>query len=75
MLGGLLLADFGHLYSVSGLGKQIYWSVWRWNAMDWGNIGFVYMGAMMRMAFLSGVGLDTKSGREAAARAGSRKAK
>lgn len=75
MLFGLLLADFGHLYSVSALGPQIYWSVWGWNAMDWGNIGFVYAGALMRMAFLAGVGLNTKSGKEAAARAASRKSK
>lgn len=75
VLFGLLLADFGHLYSVSALGPQIYWTVWKWNAMDWGNIGFVYAGAMMRMAFLAGVGLNTKSGQEAAARAASRKSK
>lgn len=43
--------------------------------MDWGNIGFVYAGAMMRMAFLAGVGLDTESGREAALKAASRKSK
>ena len=43
--------------------------------MDWGNIGFVYAGAMMRMAFLAGVGLNTKSGQAAAVKAGSRKAK
>lgn len=29
-----------------------------WNAIDWGNIPFVYLGASMRVAFLAGVGLD-----------------
>ena len=75
VLFGLLLADFGHLYSVSSLGSQIYWSFWKWNAMDWGNIGFVYAGAMMRMAFLAGLGLNTSSGREAAVKAAARKSK
>lgn len=52
VLFALLLADFGHLYSVSALGSQIYWNFLSWNAIDWGNVGFVYVGAMMRLAFL-----------------------
>ena len=57
LLSCLLIADLGHLYSVSPVGSEIYWSFWRWNAIDWGNIGFVYFGAAMRSAFLLGVGL------------------
>jgi len=53
----LLVADFGHLYSVSGHGLWIYWDFTRWNAIDWGNVPFVYLGASMRIAFLYGVGL------------------
>lgn len=56
LLFGLLVADFGHLYSLRGLGSSIYWDVWRWNAIDWGNVPFVYLGASMRIAFLAGVG-------------------
>ncbi|KAI1771317.1 hypothetical protein F4818DRAFT_445339 [Hypoxylon cercidicola] len=55
----LLVGDFGHLYSVSGMGWRVYWDVTSWNSMDWGNVGFVYLGATMRMAFLAGVGLGT----------------
>lgn len=73
VLVGLLLADFGHLYSVRGLGAEIYWNVLRWNKMDWGNVGFVYAGATMRILFLWGVGMDSAKGREAAQRAASRK--
>lgn len=40
--------------------------------MDWGNVGFVYAGATMRMLFLAGVGMDTASGREAAQRVAQR---
>jgi len=57
VLLGLLIADFGHLYSVKALGGELYWRFWEWNAMAWGNVGFVYVGACMRMAFLGGVGL------------------
>ena len=59
LLFGLLIADFGHLFSVYELGLHKYWQVWVWNAMDMGNIGFVYLGALMRVCFLSGVGLTT----------------
>ena len=45
VLVGLLIADFGHLYSVHSLGYAIYYRAWSWNAMHWGNIGFVYVGA------------------------------
>lgn len=56
---GLLIADFGHLYSCLPLqGWDIYWRVWEWNEIYWGNLGFVYVGASMRLAFLMGIGLD-----------------
>jgi hypothetical protein len=54
---GLLIADFGHLYSVKAVGVEVYWRFWEWNAMYWGNLGFVYVGALMRSAFLLGLGL------------------
>ncbi|KAI0851064.1 hypothetical protein F5Y00DRAFT_25781 [Daldinia vernicosa] len=57
----LLVADFGHLYSVSGLGSWVYWDVTRWNPIDYGNVMFVYLGASMRVAFLAGVGLRVSS--------------
>ena len=49
----LLIADAGHLYSVKGLGTRVYWDVRGWNAIDWGNVGFVYMGALTRVCFLA----------------------
>ncbi|KAK0622351.1 hypothetical protein B0T14DRAFT_426084 [Immersiella caudata] len=53
----LLVGDIGHLYTVRQLGLPIYWSFWDWNAIDWGNIPFVFLGASMRIAFLANVGL------------------
>lgn len=53
----LLIADLGHLYTVRGLGPDIYWSFAKWNAIDWGNIPFVYLGATLRVAFLANVGM------------------
>lgn len=59
----LLLADLGHLYSIKELGPGIYlpWNFTRWNAIDWGNIPFVYLGASMRTAFLADVGMGASS--------------
>lgn len=56
----LLVADLGHLYTIKSLGLSIYlpWNFARWNAIDWGNIPFVYLGASMRTAFLANVGLS-----------------
>ncbi|GAM84817.1 hypothetical protein ANO11243_028180 [Dothideomycetidae sp. 11243] len=52
----LLLADFGHLYSVRSTGPDIYIRFWEWNAMAAGNVGFVYVGAFLRSCFLLGIG-------------------
>ena len=57
LLFGLLIADLGHLWSVQALGWDTYWRVERWNAIDWGNVGFVYIGALMRCGFLFGLGV------------------
>ncbi|KAF2201831.1 hypothetical protein GQ43DRAFT_440257 [Delitschia confertaspora ATCC 74209] len=54
----LLIADFGHLYSVAPVGHYVYWKFWVWNAIDWGNVGFVYVGALTRITLLCGVGFD-----------------
>lgn len=59
VLFGLLVADFGHLWSVKMLGWEVYWRFESWNAIDWGNIGFVYLGALMRSCFMLGIGVKT----------------
>lgn len=57
----LLIADFGHLYSMKELGPRIYYDVLGWNAGDWGNVPWVYAGATLRICFLAGVGMgDSK---------------
>ncbi|KAH7037705.1 uncharacterized protein B0I36DRAFT_314649 [Microdochium trichocladiopsis] len=61
----LLVADLGHLYSLRALGGRVYWDVLGWNAIDWGNVPFVYAGASMRSAFLLGVGLGGGGGEKA----------
>ena len=38
-------------------GAEIFWNVSKWNAMAWGSVGFVYLGASFRLCFLAGVGL------------------
>ncbi|KAK0953827.1 hypothetical protein LTR91_023636 [Friedmanniomyces endolithicus] len=56
LLLGLLIADFGHLYSVHPIGVNVYYEFWNWSSMYWGNSGFVYVGAAMRTGFLLGAG-------------------
>lgn len=62
LLFGLLVADFGHLATMWPLALEkgvfeVFVKFWEWNAMEWGSVGFVYVGAMMRMSFLFGLGL------------------
>ena len=58
----LLIADFGHLATMIPLAQEkgwasVFWRVWEWNAMEWGSVGFVYVGALSRICFLLGVGV------------------
>ncbi|MCJ1440011.1 MAG: hypothetical protein MMC23_000493 [Stictis urceolatum] len=57
LLVGMLVADIGHLWSVAPLAPQVYYDFPNFNAIDWGNVAFVYVGASTRIAFLAGVGL------------------
>jgi len=70
VLSCLLVADLGHLWACRELGGSAnvagewfgyFWRVWEWNAMGWGNVGFVYLGMVMRVAFLMGVGMGSAS--------------
>lgn len=58
VLGSFLVADLGHLATMYPLGTGVYWRAWEWNAMGWGSVGVVYLGAAMRTAYLLGVRLD-----------------
>jgi hypothetical protein len=58
-LFGLLVADFGHLFSVRLVGSWVYWQFWEWNSMDLGNVPFVYFLAVVRIFFLAGVGIGS----------------
>lgn len=61
-LFGLLVADAGHVWTVrEAMGLAGYWRFWAWNPIDWGNLGFVYVAAGMRIAFLAGLGLPVKA--------------
>lgn len=68
LLLGLLIADFGHLISCYPLGLDVYYDVTKWNAMDYGNILFVYFGAAFRTCFLLGVGMGGPKRAKRAAR-------
>lgn len=53
----LLLADFAHLYALGELGPRIYYDVTSWSAADVGNVPWVYVGVILRLCFLTGVGM------------------
>ena len=69
----LLMADFGHLYSLNSVGWFVYWNITRWNAIDWGNVAVVYAGATMRLCFLLGFGVGAGTSREPKARRSKRR--
>ena len=59
----LLIADFGHLATMIPLAAEKGWAevfvnFWEWNAMEWGGVGFVYAGALSRILFLLGLGVQ-----------------
>lgn len=33
--------------------REVFVRFWTWNAMEWGSVGFVYVGAGMRVSFLA----------------------
>lgn len=58
----LFIADLGHLATMIPLALEKGWAAvflefWAWTAMEWGSVGFVYMGALTRVCFLLGVGV------------------
>jgi hypothetical protein len=61
LLLNLAIADVGHLVSVAPMGAAVYYDVARWNAMDWGNVPFVYVGLLSRVCFLLGWGVKSKT--------------
>ncbi|KZT06557.1 uncharacterized protein LAESUDRAFT_182968 [Laetiporus sulphureus 93-53] len=64
----LLMADFGHLATMIPLALEkgfarVFLEFMQWNAMEAGSVGFVYVGALMRISFLAGAGLNQERGK------------
>ena len=68
LLLGLLIADFGHLYSCYPLGFEAYYDIFNWNSIAYGNYLFVYFGATFRTCFLLDVGMGGPKKAKAKAR-------
>jgi hypothetical protein len=68
LLLGLLIADFGHLYSCYPLGLQAYYDFSKWTSIAYGNYLFVYFGATFRTCFLLNVGMGGPKRAKARAR-------
>jgi hypothetical protein len=67
-LFALLVADLGHLYSVAPAGPSMYWAYSSWNAIDWGNVPFVYFLAIVRICLLMRLGFDNATDKDMATR-------
>ena len=68
LLLGLLIADFGHLFSCYPLGVKMYYDIPNWNSIAYGNYLFVYVGATLRTCFLLDVGFGGPKRAKRAAR-------
>ncbi len=60
MLAGLLFADILHILTHIPLGPDAFYKFWEWNSMLWGGVGFVYLCALLRAAFLFNIGFPNR---------------
>lgn len=56
IIGGMLASDFGHLYAVYAIAPERVAQIASWTSDEWINYGTLLGGALMRCAFLLGVG-------------------
>ncbi|KAG0647592.1 hypothetical protein D0Z07_6798 [Hyphodiscus hymeniophilus] len=56
VVAGMLVSDFGHLYAVYAVAPERALQMTGWNSDEWINYGTLVGGAMMRLAFLAGIG-------------------
>ncbi|KAK9237093.1 hypothetical protein V1525DRAFT_388839 [Lipomyces kononenkoae] len=58
LLLGCLLSDIGHLYAASTVTQSaIFWNPLHWGNNEWANFGTLWLGAILRVAFLCRVGV------------------
>ncbi|KAK9385506.1 hypothetical protein V1515DRAFT_607641 [Lipomyces mesembrius] len=66
LLSTCLLSDVGHLYANFIVAEPtVFWNPWSWGSDEWGNLGTLWLGALLRVAFLWGLRIDrtVKKGR------------
>jgi len=56
IIGAMLASDVGHLYGVYAIAPERVWAVLGWNSDEWVNYGTLIFGALLRAAFLLGIG-------------------
>jgi hypothetical protein len=50
------VCDVGHIYAVFEIAPERVWQVGSWNSDEWINYGTLNFGAVLRVAFLLGIG-------------------
>jgi hypothetical protein len=56
IIAGMLVSDFGHLYAVYAIAPERVLQLVSWSSDEWVNYGMLVGGALMRCAFLLGLG-------------------
>jgi hypothetical protein len=56
VMGAMLASDVGHIYAVYAIAPERMWALASWNGDEWVNVGMLVFGAVLRAAFLMGVG-------------------
>lgn len=56
VLAAMLVCDVGHIYAVFEIAPERVLQVGAWNSDEWINYGTLTFGAVLRAAFLLGVG-------------------
>jgi hypothetical protein len=58
IIGGMLASDFGHLYAAYAIAPERVAQLVSWTSDEWINYGTLLFGALMRCAFLFGLGVQ-----------------
>lgn len=56
IIGGMLASDLGHLYAVYAVAPERVAQFLSWSSDEWINYGTLVGGALLRLAFMLGVG-------------------
>ncbi|OCL14138.1 hypothetical protein AOQ84DRAFT_351659 [Glonium stellatum] len=54
----LLFSDIGHLYAAYLVLGPTFWNMQGWRSQEWTNLGTLWFGLALRVAFMCGIGME-----------------